>query len=120
MHILMFGWREGEIGTELSDLLIEKMKGGVEVRVIVDGREARSSGRPGRCSRASRRRRAVRRQRPLPRDKDGLYPDHRTFDWSQDEVGRADHRKLYVIDGTVAWTAAPGSRTTSRTASSTT
>ena len=37
VHILMFGWREGEIGTQLSDLLIEKMKQGVEVRVIVDG-----------------------------------------------------------------------------------
>ena len=44
----------------------------------------------------------------LPWDKDGLYPDHRTFDWSQDEVGRADHRKLYVIDGTVAWTGGAG------------
>ena len=38
-----------------------------------------------------------------PWDKDGLYPDHRSFDWAQDDVGRADHRKLYVIDGTVAW-----------------
>ena len=35
----------------------------------------------------------------LPWDKDGLYPDHRSFDWRQDDVGRADHRKLYVIDG---------------------
>ena len=44
----------------------------------------------------------------LPWDKDGLYPDHRQFDWSQDDVGRADHRKLYVIDGTVAWTGGAG------------
>ena len=35
----------------------------------------------------------------LPLDRDGLYPDDRQLDWRQDEVGRADHRKLYVTDG---------------------
>ena len=44
----------------------------------------------------------------FPWDRDGLYPDHRSFDWRQDEVGRADHRKLYVIDGNVAWTGGAG------------
>ena len=44
----------------------------------------------------------------LPPDKDGLYPSHRKFDWRQDDVGRADHRKLYVIDGEVAWTGGAG------------
>ena len=31
-----------------------------------------------------------------------------SFDWRQDDVGRADHRKLYVIDGKVAWTGGAG------------
>ena len=44
----------------------------------------------------------------LPLDRDGLYPDHRHLDWRQDEVGRADHRKLYVVDGEVAWTGGAG------------
>ena len=44
----------------------------------------------------------------LPLDRDGLYPDDRQLDWRQDEVGRADHRKLYVIDGKVAWTGGAG------------
>jgi cardiolipin synthase A/B len=44
----------------------------------------------------------------LPVDRDGLYPDDRGFDWRQDEVGRADHRKLYVVDGAVAWTGGAG------------
>ena len=44
----------------------------------------------------------------FPVDRDGLYPDDRTLDWRQDEVGRADHRKLYVIDGGVAWTGGAG------------
>jgi cardiolipin synthase len=44
----------------------------------------------------------------LPWDEDGLYPDHRQFDWTQDDVGHADHRKLYVIDGTVVWIGGAG------------
>jgi cardiolipin synthase len=44
----------------------------------------------------------------LPLDRDGLYADHRHLDWRQDEVGRADHRKLYVVDGAVAWIGGAG------------
>ena len=79
VHILMFGWREGEIGVQLSDLLIEKDRRGVEVRVIVDGQGSQVSGRPGRCSTACGRRCAVAVNDLLPWDKDGLYPDHRTL-----------------------------------------
>ena len=34
--------------------------------------------------------------------------DAQRLDWRQDELGRADHRKLYVIDGAVAWTGGAG------------
>ena len=44
----------------------------------------------------------------FPLDRDGLYPDDQHLDWRQDEVGRADHRKLYVVDGKVAWTGGAG------------
>ena len=44
----------------------------------------------------------------FPLDRDGLFPDGQSIDWRQDEVGRADHRKLYVIDGAVAWTGGAG------------
>ena len=37
VHILMFGWREGQVGTEMAGLLERKLAEGVEVRVIVDG-----------------------------------------------------------------------------------
>ena len=37
VHILMFGWREGEVGTRMAALLKRKLAEGVEVRVIVDG-----------------------------------------------------------------------------------
>ena len=46
----------------------------------------------------------------FPPDRDGLFPHGKRVDWRQDELGRADHRKLYVIDGTVAWTGGAGHR----------
>ena len=36
VHILMFGWREGSVGTRMAALLRRKLADGVEVRVIVD------------------------------------------------------------------------------------
>ena len=109
VHILMFGWREGEIGTRLSDVLIEKMKEGVEVRVIVDEQGSQAFGPAGPMfTRLADAGAQIVVNDLLPWDSDGLYPDHRSFDWRQDEVGRADHRKLYVIDGTVAWTGGAG------------
>jgi phosphatidylserine/phosphatidylglycerophosphate/cardiolipin synthase-like enzyme len=37
VHILMFGWREGDVGMRLAAQLEQKLADGVEVRVIVDG-----------------------------------------------------------------------------------
>jgi cardiolipin synthase len=109
VHILMFGWREGDVGMRMADLLERKLRDGVEVRVIVD----RFGSRP--YDEASEMFEALAAAGAqivvndvLPIDRDGLYPDDRDFDWRQDEVGRADHRKLYVVDGSVAWTGGAG------------
>ncbi len=109
VHILMFGWREGEVGTKLADLLVQKLKQGVEVRIIVDGQGSQVFGPAGSMfTRLADAGAQIVVNDLLPWDEDGLYPDHRTFDWSQDDVGHADHRKLYVIDGKVAWTGGAG------------
>ena len=109
VHILMFGWREGEIGMQMAELLERKLEAGVEVRVIVD----RYGSRPYEQAREMFTHLAAAGAQivvndVVPLDRDGLYPDDRHFDWRQDEVGRADHRKLYVIDGAVAWTGGAG------------
>src|SRR5215471_6316388 len=102
VHILMFGWREGEIGADLTDLLLRKLKQGVEVRVVVDaaGSKPYSKAKPMFTKLADGGAQIVVND-TFPWDEDGLYPSHTSFDWSQDDVGRSDHRKLYVIDGTV-------------------
>ena len=109
VHILMFGWREGEVGMEMADLLEQKLADGVEVRVIVDAFGSRPNGEARDMFTALADAGAqIVVNDVLPLDRDGLYPDQRELDWRQDEVGRADHRKLYVIDGEIAWTGGAG------------
>ena len=109
VHILMFGWREGEVGRRMAALLEQKLADGVEVRVIVD----RYGSRPYEEAREMFTRLAAAGAEivvndEFPVDRDGLFPDDQHLDWRQDEVGRSDHRKLFVIDGRVAWTGGAG------------
>ena len=109
VHILMFGWREGDVGKRLAALLERKLAEGVQVRVIVDSYGSRpyAEARAMFTGLAAAGAQIVINDE-FPLDRDGLYPDDQTLDWRQDEVGRADHRKLYVIDGAIAWTGGAG------------
>ena len=109
VHILMFGWREGTVGMQMAALLERKLAEGVEVRVIVDGFGSRPHGEAREMfTQLAAAGAQVVVNDVFPLDRDGLYPDDQHLDWRQDEVGRADHRKLYVIDGSVAWTGGAG------------
>jgi cardiolipin synthase len=109
VHILMFGWREGEVGMRMAALLERKLAEGVEVRVILDGFGSRpyEEAREMFTGLAAAGAQIVVND-VFPLDRDGLFPDGQHLDLRQDEVGRADHRKLYVIDGAVAWTGGAG------------
>ena len=109
VHILMFGWREGDVGMRMAALLERKLADGVEVRVIVDGFGSRpyEEAREMFTGLADAGAEIVVND-VFPLDRDGLFPDDQQLDWRQDEVGRADHRKLYVVDGAVAWTGGAG------------
>jgi cardiolipin synthase len=109
VDIIMYGWLNGHVGIELSELLRRKLKQGVEVRLVLDA----SGSKPYGVSEAMFTNMAkdgaqIVVNDTFPWDEDGLYPSHRSFDWTQDDVGRADHRKLYVIDGKVAWIGGAG------------
>jgi cardiolipin synthase A/B len=109
VHILMFGWREGSVGMQMAALLERKIAEGVEVRVIVDGYGSRPHGEAREMfTRLAASGVQIVVNDVFPLDRDGLYPDDQHLDWRQDEVGRADHRKLYVIDGAIAWTGGAG------------
>jgi cardiolipin synthase len=105
----MFGWREGEIGTRMAELLERKLAEGVEVRAIVDGLGSREYG-PARemFTRLAAAGAQIVVNDVLPPGRHGLFPAGLRLDPRQEELGRADHRKLYVIDGAVAWTGGAG------------
>ena len=109
VHILMFGWREGKIGMKMAALLERKLSEGVEVRLIVDGFGSRpyKQAREMFTSLAASGAQIVVND-VFPPNRYGLYPDGQRVGRRQDELGRADHRKLYVIDGAVAWTGGAG------------
>ena len=109
VHVLMFGWREGEVGTALAGLLARKAAEGVAVRVVIDGygskpyKEARAMFSDLAAAGA-----AIVVNDVLPPARIGHFPDGLRIDPRQHELGSADHRKLYVVDGTVAWTGGAG------------
>ena len=108
VHVLMFGWREGAVGMRLATLLERKLAAGVEVRILVDGLGSRPYGQAramfGRLAAAGAQ---IVVNDFLPPVRRGLYPQARPVR-RLDGLGRADHRKLYVVDGAVAWTGGAG------------
>jgi len=109
VHILMFGWREGAVGTQMAELLKRKLGEGIEVRVLVDG----FGSRPYAAAREMFTGLAAAGAEIVvndfsPFERRGLFPDRQRRSLRQGELGRVDHRKLYVADGTVAWTGGAG------------
>jgi cardiolipin synthase len=108
VHILMFGWREGTVGMRMAELLKRKLAAGVEVRVIVDG----FGSKPYAAARELFTALAAVGAEIVVNDfslfeRRGLFPDRQRRAWRRGELGRVDHRKLYV-DGAVAWTGGAG------------
>ena len=109
VHILMFGWREGAVGTQMAELLKRKLGEGIEVRVLIDG----FGSRPYAAAREMFTGLAAAGAEIVvndfsPFERRGLFPDRQRRSLRQGELGRVDHRKLYVVDGTVAWTGGAG------------
>ena len=108
VHILIFGYRPGKIGTQFRDALVAKVSAGVPVRLIVDGiytqprlgswdlyRELVAGGVE------------VVANQGMFLDLDGPI-GHRRIDWRFDDFGHFDHRKVVVVDGRVAYVGGPG------------
>ncbi len=110
IHIIMYGWKAGEVGTEVAGLIEEKLADGVEVRILVD---SVGSGPYGESNEMYQRlvdagaEMVVNDTVPINESAAvalGIPPS----DSTGDEVGRAEHRKLYVVDGQVIWTGGAG------------
>jgi cardiolipin synthase len=108
VHILIFGFKAGEVGDEFRDLLVRKVGEGVGVRVITEA----AFSQPGLGSKAfydslvAGGVQVVANQGAFL-DLDGLLQDRR-IDWRFDDFGHFDHRKVVVIDGRVGYVGGPG------------
>ena len=89
-------------------ILRTKLAEGVQVRILVDGQGSDPEGKSRAMYESLVKAGAVVvANDTIQLDYDGPLFDRR-FDWRQDEFGHAEHRKLYVIDGVVAWTGGAG------------
>ena len=108
VHILIFGFKAGEIGNRFRDLLVRKVGEGVDVRIITEA----AFSQPGRGSKpfydsmVAGGVQVVANQGAFL-DLDGLLQE-RKVDWRFDDFGHFDHRKVIVIDGRVAYVGGPG------------
>lgn len=108
IHIAMFVFTPGRWGEQFADALIQRANEGIEVRLTVDRFGSKITGWAEDMYRdlaAAGIEVAVNDVFPLQAT--GLLPD-RSVTWSQDEVGRADHRKMFVIDGRIGWMGGAG------------
>jgi len=108
VHIIIFGFKDGEIGQTFRDLLVRKVGEGVRVRLITEG----SYSQPGLASKDFYRTLTdggvqVTVNQGAFLDLDGLLGSRRP-DWRLDDLGHFDHRKVVVIDGRVGFVGGPG------------
>lgn len=110
VHIIMFGWKSGELGNEMANLVERKLAEGVEVRLLVD---AAGSG-PYDESWEMYEQLANAGAQIVVNDTRSIDEEAAAAlsvpesDSADDEIGSFEHRKLYVIDGEVAWTGGAG------------
>ncbi|MFL5685697.1 MAG: phospholipase D-like domain-containing protein [Chloroflexota bacterium] len=108
IHILIFGFKAGEIGDHFRDALVTKVAAGVDVRVITEA----AFSQPGLGSRAFYGSlvdggvQVVANQGAFL-DLDGLLGQRR-IDWRLDDLGHFDHRKVVVVDGRIGYVGGPG------------
>ncbi len=108
IHILIFGFKAGEIGNQFRDLLVRKAQAGVGVRVITEA----AFSQPGLGSKefyaslVAGGVQVVANQGGFV-DLDGLLGQRR-IDWRFDDFGHFDHRKVVIVDGRVGYVGGPG------------
>lgn len=108
IHVVQFGFLPGMIADRFVSVLERKAREGLAVRVVVDafGSDVYGGSRQM-FERMARAGVQIVVNHAFPPDRDGLFP-HERVDWRGDEIGRVDHRKMYVVDGAIGWIGGAG------------
>lgn len=110
VHINQFGFRPGQIGEEFADALVEKLRGGIPVRLVVDRQGSDPEGGARvfyeRLTQAGAEVCVVRATKP--RAPHGALGAGRGTRWNLAALGHIDHRKVVVVDGRIGWVGGAG------------
>jgi cardiolipin synthase len=108
IHIDQYGFTPGEVADRFVEVLSDRVRTGVEVRVVVD-RLGSSTATSSRDLYAQLRAAGVTvvTNDPLVPDFDGPL-GQQWVDIGLDEIGHLYHRKLFVVDGRIGWVGGAG------------
>jgi cardiolipin synthase len=110
VHINQFGFRPGEVGEEFADVLVEKLRDGTPVRLVVDrqGSDPEAGARAfyERLTQAGAEVCVVRATKP--RAAHGVLGAGGATRWNLGALGHIDHRKVVVVDGRIGWVGGAG------------
>ena len=108
VHLLIYGFQAGEIGTTFRDALVARAQAGVEVRLAVDAvGSAIDFGSKALYAELAAAGISIVANDGLVPDRDGLLGDRR-FDWHMDDFMHFEHRKMLIVDGRVAFVGGTG------------
>ena len=110
VHINQFGFRPGGVGEEFADALVEKLRDGVPVRLVVDRQGSDPEGGARvfyeRLTQAGAEVCVVRATKP--RAPHGVLGTGGALHWNLGALGHIDHRKVLVVDGRIGWVGGAG------------
>jgi cardiolipin synthase len=109
IHLLIYGFKPGDIGTEFRDALVAKVDEGVTVRLSVDavGSEVRAGSRELFRELVDGGVQVVQNRAMYPDFRGTLGPGS-SIGWRRENVLHFDHRKFMVVDGTIGWLGGTG------------
>ena len=110
VHVNQFGFRPGQVGEEFANALVEKLRDGVPVRLVVDRQGSDPEGGARvfyeRLTQAGAEVCVVRATKPRARR--GVLGTGGGTHWNLRALGHIDHRKVVVVDGRIGWVGGAG------------
>ena len=110
VHVNQFGFRPGEVGEQFADALVEKLRDGIPVRLVVDRQGSDPEGGARvfyeRLTQAGAEVCVVRATKP--RAPHGVLGTGGGLRWNLGALGHIDHRKVVVVDGRIGWVGGAG------------
>jgi cardiolipin synthase len=109
IHVLIYGVKPGDVGSEFRDILVAKAQAGIPVRLSVDavGSEVRAGSKALFREFVEGGVQVVQNRGMFPDVRGRLGPGSR-IGWRRENVLHFDHRKFMVVDGRVAYLGGTG------------